>query len=53
MDNEISITAEYEKDRYQKDENKIMWRGVALMTVFAILDWELFQWFYTMLQVKH
>jgi hypothetical protein len=40
-------------NRLSKDENKIMWKGVALMTVFAILDWGLFQWFYNMLQVKH
>ena len=49
MDNDIKITDEYEKDRYPRNENKILWRGVSIMAVFAILDWELFQWLFTIL----
>jgi hypothetical protein len=52
QESELVLNA-YEKDRYQEGETKIMWKGIALLTFIGLIDWELFQWFYSILQVKH
>jgi hypothetical protein len=53
MNTEFNLADEYKNDKAVKNENKIMWKGVTLMLVAAILDWELFQWLFNSLAVKH
>ena len=53
MQNEVKIEEEYKKDKIQINGGKIMYKGILLLLAFAILDWELFQWFFTVLKVTH
>jgi len=53
MHNEFNIEDEYKKDKIQLNGSKIMYKGIVLLLAFAILDWELFQWFFTVLKVTH
>jgi hypothetical protein len=53
MNSESGIGKEYKKDQSVKGENKIMNKGIMILLIAAIVDWELFQWLYTSLQVKH
>jgi hypothetical protein len=53
MSNEFDLKAEYENDRYEVDENKTMWKGVLILAICGVLDWELFQWLFSILKVKH
>ena len=49
MKNEFDVSVEYQKGRDVTNENKYLWIGIAIMTVAAFLDWELFEWFYRFL----
>jgi hypothetical protein len=53
MNSEAGIEIEYKKDQSVKGENKIMNKGIMILLIAAIIDWELFQWLYTSLQIKH
>lgn len=53
MDKEFDVSEEYKKDRDVKDENKYLWIGIGAMTIAALLDWELFQWIYTLIRASH
>jgi len=53
MNIDSTVLEAYEKDRHQTGINKILWQGVALLTLFAIADWELFQWLFSILKVKY
>jgi len=53
MNTEFDVKDAYEKDRYPVNENKIMWVGIAVLTLCAGLDWQLFQWFFKTLHVTH
>ncbi len=50
MNNQFNISEEYAKDKVQINGNKIMYKGIGLLLAFAILDWELFQWLFTILK---
>ena len=53
MDNEFDVVEHYRKDREVKDENKYLLIGIAILTIAMILDWELFQWIYTLGRATH
>jgi hypothetical protein len=53
MQKEFDVSDEYAKERDQQDENKYFLMGMAMMIVAAGLDWELFQWIYTIIQARH
>lgn len=53
MNKEFDLEEEYKKDRDAKDENKYLWIGIMGMTIAAFLDWELFQWIYTVIRASH
>lgn len=53
MNQQFDVGEAYEKDRYPINENGILWMGVGLLLVFAIMDWELFQWLFVKLHVKY
>jgi hypothetical protein len=53
MDNEFDVIEHYKKDREIKDENKYLLIGIGILTIAAILDWELFLWIFSIVKTSH
>ena len=53
MEKEFDVSVEYQKDRNGSDKDKYLWVRIFIMTIAAFLDWELFEWFYTILSQRH
>ncbi len=46
MENKFDVCEHYRKDREVTDETKYLLIGLSILTISALLDWELFLWIY-------
>jgi|GEM_PF-4147331 len=53
MKKEFNVSDEYAKERSQEGANKYFLLGMGGMIIAAALDWELFQWIYTVINATH